>query len=110
MTKSLTVNKTFLLLLIILFSVQDFVFAKRSFFEPSDISIFRKAYPDVEFESEYDNELSDWKITINENDDQTVLYWADGRLLPKDKLSNEEYYFKILYSYPTKIPDPKNFT
>ncbi|MFA6936895.1 MAG: M15 family metallopeptidase [Treponema sp.] len=109
MTKSSVVNKTFLLL-IILFSVQDFVFAKRSFFEPSDISIFRKAYPDVEFESEYDNELSDWKIIITENDEQTVLYWAEGRMLPKDKLSNEEYYSKILYSYPTKIPDPKNFT
>lgn len=110
MAKTSLVGKILFIFFLVLCSIQDLLFASRSFFEPNEISIFRKAYPFANFDSEYDNELCDWKITISVKNNQTVLYWADGKMLPKDKLNDKEKYSSILYSYPDKIPDPKDFS
>lgn len=108
-TSSLT-GKILFLTVLILFCIQNLLFAKHSFFEPSNISILRRAYPDVKFDSEYDKEIGDWKITMTVDGKASVLYWANGKMLTKEKLADKEKYSTLLYPYPKNIPDPKDFT
>src|SRR5574344_842138 len=96
--------------LIFSFIAQTPLFAARSFFEPSQISIFRKAYPDVSFEAKYDSDKEDWLVSIIVDDRKSDLYWADGRFLPEDKLDEKEKYWSLLYEYADKVPDPAEFT
>ena len=80
--------------------------------EPAEIEIFRKCYPDVNFDAAFDEEVSDWKITVTApvfvNGKETKVrdfYWADGRLLPKEELSSKDHYWKMIYPYrPLKDP------
>ena len=81
--------------------------------EPVQLEIFRKSYPDVSFESFYDEEKNDWLVKISapifpdkEEKKQTELWWADGRLLPEDELENKNEYWKLIYQY-SKLKDPK---
>ncbi len=78
--------------------------------EPPGINIFRKAYPDVLFETVYDKKLQDWKITVHSIYNNTVLYWAQGRLLPKEELAHADKYTALLYSYPKKVKNPSTFS
>ncbi|MCR5171312.1 MAG: hypothetical protein K6B73_00430, partial [Treponema sp.] len=32
--------------------------------EPAELEIFRKCYPDVNFDAAFDEEVSDWKVTV----------------------------------------------
>ncbi|MGL4987477.1 MAG: M15 family metallopeptidase, partial [Treponemataceae bacterium] len=49
---------------------------------------------------------NDWKITIRNNDKITILYWAEGRLLPESQLNNKESFRLMIYNYAKKITDP----
>lgn len=81
--------------------------------EPVQLEIFRKSYPDVFFESFYDEEKNDWLVKISapifpgkEEKKQTELWWAEGKLLPEDELENKNEYWKLIYQY-SKLKDPK---
>ncbi len=78
--------------------------------EPPELSILRLSYPDVEFSCEYDDEVSDWKILVNADGRKTDLYWCEGRLLPKEELSDREKYWTLFYSYEKEIKDPTTLT
>src|SRR5574344_132837 len=82
--------------------------------EPADFYIIRKSYPEIYFETSYDDSADDWKIIINNKTGtktkSTALYWADGRLLPAETISEKNEYWPILYTYEKEIPDPSHFT
>ena len=78
--------------------------------EPELLKIFKEAYPNVKFISEYDDSVADWKITVKVENRKAVLYWADGKFLPKNELENKDLYSAFIYKYSKEIPDPKNFT
>ena len=78
--------------------------------EPELLKIFKEAYPNVKFISEYDDSVEDWKITVKAEKRKAALYWADGKFLPKNELENKDLYTAFIYKYSKEIPDPKNFT
>lgn len=78
--------------------------------EPSLLSVFKAAYPNVTFSSVWVSTLSDWRITMSYEGRITTLYWCGSRLLPEDRLADKDKYDPLLYEYPKKIPDPTDFT
>lgn len=78
--------------------------------EPENITLFRKAYPDILFDCIFDSELNDWKITVSKNEKSLELYWADSKFLPEEKLADKDLYQPLLYNYTKEIPDPQNFS
>ena len=94
----------------------------QKFFYPKKLLEFMKCYPDVDFEPQFDIETFDWKIflTVNSFENRNeikknpkksaVLYWADGRLLPKEELSRKSEYWPLQYHYENRQRDPKTYT
>lgn len=80
--------------------------------EPELLFVFRLSYPDVEFFSEYDKNVSDWKITVVVEDNIHDFYWNKGSFLPIAEIQNKEKYWTLLYKYNYKKPlvDPASFT
>lgn len=80
--------------------------------EPEKLSIFKKAYPDVEFISEWQEDKNDWKISIIVENRKTELYWNNGSLIPESELSEKEKYWTLLYNYDYRknLEDPANFS
>ena len=84
--------------------------------EPKELEVFRKAYPDVEFTSSYDKSEKDWLITVSVKDEklpvarEAQLYWCESRFLPKEKRNEKEQYRPMLYKLATEIPNPDDFT
>ncbi|QQO07793.1 M15 family metallopeptidase [Breznakiella homolactica] len=81
--------------------------------EPPELAIFRKAYPDVIFESAWNDGIGDWRIRITvpgQPARTTELCWAGGRFLPAAQLANRDSYWGLLYPYAEKLPDPADFT
>ena len=84
--------------------------------EPIELSVFKKAYPDVHFSASYDKEKKDFLITVSKkNSDgsrgkKTELYWCEGRFLPESELENKAGYRRMLYHYEREVPDPRSFT
>ena len=99
--------------------------------EPAELALLRRAYPDIAFSCVYDNEQKDFKIELARKTAKTsqtaapasarhiastpqtaVFYWADGRMLPLEKLGKKESYwslcirmqkiFPILHIFPNK--------
>ena len=90
-------------------------------FVPDEIKKFMQFYPDIFYTALYDAELNDWKIemtadlyferTAKPKEKKTaVFYWAGGRLLPKEELSNKENYWVLQYHYSNILRDPETFT
>ncbi len=84
--------------------------------EPVELEIFRKCYPDVTFESEYDENQKDYLVKIKapvfygkDAVKEIKLWWADGRFLPESELKNKEQYWKLIYPY-SKLKDPASLT
>lgn len=79
---------------------------------PEKLKIFQEAYPDITFESEWEDEVKDWKITMTVGEKEIILYWANGAMLPEDELKNKDLYWSLLYEYDYRKPlkDPANFT
>lgn len=110
----------------LLLSFGCIVFAASS--EPDNLSIFKKAYPDLIFNSRWVSEKSDWLITVkipknqNGSGDSKIspvsdykefqFYWCNGSMLPESELANKEKYWTLLYFYNYKEPlaDPADFT
>ena len=97
------------------FSSPEITLPFSKWWEPQGLSVFRKAYPDVEFISLFDKDANDWCIhVITEKSGgkktDTALYWCESRFLPKEKLAEKETYRPMLYTYPKNVPDPRNFT
>lgn len=112
-----------LFLLTLCLAIAGFSFAQAKFAEghesqkePEGLKIFRLAYPDVEFNTSYDSEKSDWKIELvipEKGGTRTeVLYWSNGSMLPESELANKEKYWNLLYNYKYREPleDPADFT
>lgn len=79
---------------------------------PEKLKIFQEAYPDITFESEWEKNVNDWKITMTLGEKEIILYWANGAMLPEDELKNKDLYWSLLYEYDYRKPlkDPANFT
>lgn len=82
--------------------------------EPENLYVFKKAYPEVEFKSEYDTNKNDYLISVFTKKDgttsETKLYWCESRFLPENQIQNKEKYRKMLYKYQSEPKDPKTFT
>lgn len=82
--------------------------------EPEEISILRRAYPDVLFEAAYDGALSDWRIAVTVPDGSSFrsrdFFWCGGRMLPEEELGNRDDYWQLMYRYNSELPDPAGFT
>lgn len=84
--------------------------------EPVELNIFKRAYPDITFKSEYDGNLKDWKITMiipeKNGNRNVVLYWCNGSMVPYEELKNKDKYWTLLYSYNSRedLADPADFT
>ncbi|MCQ2590907.1 MAG: M15 family metallopeptidase [Treponema sp.] len=108
------VNKIKLVLVILVLAFAQTLFSLSS--EPVGLNIFKRAYPDITFKSEYDGNLKDWKITMTipqGNGSRTaVLYWCNGSMVPYEELKNKDKYWTLLYSYNSKedLADPADFT
>ncbi len=76
------------------------------------LKIFQEAYPDITFESEWEDEVKDWKITMTLGEKEIILYWANGAMLPEDELKNKDLYWSLLYEYDYRKPlkDPADFS
>ena len=97
------------------FSSPEITLPFSKWWEPQGLSVFRKAYPDVEFISLFDKDENDWCIHVITKESggkktDTALYWCESRFLPKEKLEEKETYRPMLYTYPKNVPDPRNFT
>ena len=90
-------------------------------FCPDEIKEFMAFYPDIEYFALYDLEVEDWKIemtadlyfnrTAKPKEKKTAtFYWAGGRLLPKELLSEKENYWILQYKYNNTLRDPKTYT
>jgi len=76
-----------------------------------ELAVLRAAYPELHIESAVDPEVGDWRITISKDGEpSTVLYWAEGRYLPKDLLAQKESYRRLIFYIPKEVPDPSTFT
>lgn len=65
------------------------------------------AYPDDITNVVYDSEMNDWFMTVNGE----RLYWAKGRLLPKDEVADYAKWRPYVdYLYPESMPDPTTFS
>jgi hypothetical protein len=111
------------------FNNEDYVmFSSSEPLEPEELTAikkFMKFYPDLEFSAEYDDEVSDWKVSITKklflnrpekSESEKLLtrkadfYWAGGRLLPKSELSKKDDYWVLQYKYENVLRDPKTYT
>ncbi len=78
---------------------------------PSELEFFRKAYPDLKFESSFDKEKDDWKISISlPNGANKIFYWCNGSLLPLEELEQKGEYWALLYPYAKELKDPALMT
>ncbi|HKL85801.1 MAG TPA: M15 family metallopeptidase [Treponemataceae bacterium] len=99
-----------LLFLICFFSVWT-VFADPSERASTDpwriLKVLYESYPGVITSIDYDFTLEDWYLESG----ATRLYWAEGRLLKEQDIPKRlSWRAYIDYSYPSKIPDPVNFS
>jgi hypothetical protein len=90
-------------------------------FVPVEIKNFMRCYPDIDYTTTFDLELNDWKIDMTadlffertkkpKGKKSASFYWAGGRLLPKEELTNKENYWVLQYEYENKLRDPKTYT
>lgn len=86
--------------------------AQNSKFPPKELDVFKTAYPLVDFSATFDDEENDWLIEVSADGGKRkkVLYWAESRFLPKEKMLEKENYRKMLYKYSCDVPDPINFS
>ncbi|MBP3709606.1 MAG: M15 family metallopeptidase [Treponema sp.] len=94
-------------LIVLFFTVPLFAVPR----EPENLRILRRAYPTVRFDATYDASVRDYKIIVTRADGTaTTLYWANGKMLPKEKLDEQESYWTLFYQYAKEIPNPSNFS
>ena len=65
--------------------------------EPELLCIFKQAYPNVNFQSQFDTTQNDWQLQITADNRSATLYWADGKFLPLEELANKDLYSPFLY-------------
>ena len=110
----------FLLIVFILFNFEILMFAEQSMkifseFESHFISNFTKAiqvsYPDNFIKYGFDGEEQLWFLDLSREKDIQRFFYKNGRLLPKEKLSDWKKYNPLFTEfYPKEIPEPENFS
>ena len=78
--------------------------------EPLNLTLFKASYPELTFTTEYDEEVSDWRVSFSSYNKDYTFYWQDSRMLPQSELKNSESYWPLLYTYPLELLDPQDFT
>ena len=70
------------------------------------LKAIQESYPDIAGGFFFDSEANDWCIKIG----NTHLYWAAGRLLPKNSAAKWQNWGPFFsYFYPETVPDPKYY-
>lgn len=75
-----------------------------------ELAIWKKSYPDVGFELNFDEAENDWTIKVTNYGKSTTFYWADGLYLTKDQLANKDHYWRVITKYDNEILDPLKMT
>ena len=82
--------------------------------EPKELSILRRAYPDIRFNCTYDEPHKDYKIEVTRKNgsahQKATLYWARVKMLTLQKLPEKDLYWNVMYRYAKDIPDPSTFS
>lgn len=83
--------------------------------KPENLICFEKAYPDIIFNSKWDEIKNDYLITVKvpQKDGsikQEDFYWCGSRFLPKEKFNEKDNYSPLLYFLPDEVPDPSTFS
>ncbi len=84
---------------------------------PENLLLFKKCYPDIFFEEEWDFQKKDWKLTLfvpkspkSKEKKSSQFFWADGRLLPESEWEKKEEWWSLFYSYDKTLRDPATFS
>lgn len=100
-----------------LFLITSFLYGRDTVILKNDkLEIIKAAYPDVEFEEEFDFEMNDWKVTMTVPDGKYTrtyeFYLCNGSLLPVGKVPDKDKYWSLLYDYKVGggPEDPRNFS
>ena len=83
--------------------------------EPDLLHIFKESYPDITFESDWDEAALDWHIHLAipnaaGNVRECDVFWANGSMLPQEAHAEREKYWTLLYHYAAQIPNPATFS
>ena len=94
--------------------------------EPSELQIFRKAFPDTTFTATYSERLEDWLITVScpttpvtatnpatsSKRREITFCWCEGRLIPEAELKRKSHYLPVLEEYPFggELQSPSTYT
>jgi len=79
---------------------------------PKELSVFKKAYPDLIFNVAFKEEYDDWEVKVTDTTRHTskIFYWNNGSMIPEEELANKEDYLPLLYPYNKVLRDPIDMT
>lgn len=72
-----------------------------------ELPIIRTAYSAVIFSVDWDEELDDWRLTVESEGRVSTLYYAGGRFLKREALAEKEKYRRLIYPFRHEPSDPK---
>lgn len=75
-----------------------------------EVSILKKAYPQIEFVIDFDSEQNDYTVEVKRGNVSKVYYWCEGLYLPKEQLANKEKYYRVITNYINTLQDPAEFS
>lgn len=75
-----------------------------------EFDIFCEVFPFAKFELGYDNDISDWTLSVTSYGKTSLFYCCDGLYLPKEEIPNRDHYWSTIYDYQRTLRDPADFT
>lgn len=78
--------------------------------EQIELEILKTAYPGVDFTLSYDENVSDWVLSVTSYGKTTLLYRTGGKYLTEKQRTNPEHYRKVFSIYNRKTLDPETMT
>lgn len=75
-----------------------------------ELKIWKKCYPDVGFELEWDGKAADWKIIVSNYNKSQEYYWCKGKYLPYEEIKNQAKYYRVITRYENRVLDPADFS
>lgn len=79
-------------------------------FAQKNLQVFRRAYPDLKFSSDFSEEYDDYVITIRDGERKTEVLWCNGSMIPTEMADERQNFWTLLYNYPLELKDPANFS
>ena len=75
--------------------------------EKTGLTILKSAYPNEIDEIVYDYKLNAWAMILRDSNGRKIrLFWAEGRILTADRLTEAYKYRTQFYPYPEEIKNP----